>query len=213
MIPFSVVSFNESYITIITWQEWFHCPRHLAQLSRGSRAPGRRFCSSCCLRGGRVRFEFQIVSKYRLLAVWGEAESGSNQNLYCLKISGRVRFEFKSILLENVEQGCEWECEWESERKRWQMKKQRDSSWECENVQGPTFSSQTLGMTGVALFALALLQILSKDLFISQKIIFTFELGQIMSESPVFCPNSSFKAGEAINFGQTVILWALRDIF
>ena len=82
---------------------------------------------------------------------------------------GGVRFEFKSILLENVEQGCEWECERESERKRWQMKKQRDSSWECENVQEPTFSLlQTLGMNALALFVLALLQILSKDHFINQ---------------------------------------------
>ena len=148
-IPFSVVSFNESGITF-TWQEWFHCPRHLAQLSRGSPAPGRRFCSSCCLRGGRVRFESKSIVLENMTR-------------------GRLRFEFKSILLENVKQGCEWECERESERKRWQMEKQRDSSWECENVQEPTFSLlQTLGMNALALFVLALLQILSKDHFINQ---------------------------------------------
>ena len=109
------------------------------------------------------------VAGFAVFAVWGEAESGLNKNLLCLKISGRVRFEFKSILHKNVEQGCEWECKWESARKHWQMKKQRDSSWECENVQEPTFSlSETLGMTGVALFVLALLQILSKDHSINQ---------------------------------------------
>ena len=49
------------------------------------------------------------------------------------------------------------------------MEKQRDSSWECENVQEPTFSLlQTLGMNALALFVLALLQILSKDHFINQ---------------------------------------------
>ena len=74
-----------------------------------------------------------LLSEGRQSQVWVK-------NPYCLKISDRVRFEFKFILLENVEQGCEWECEWESERKRWQMKKQRDSSWECENVQEHTFT-------------------------------------------------------------------------
>ena len=69
---------------IIAWQEWFRCPRHLAQLSRGSRAPGRRFCSFCCLRGGRVRFESKIHIAWKSQIEWGLSSNSS-----CLKMSNK----------------------------------------------------------------------------------------------------------------------------